>query len=130
MTDLNLLVPEETHTFQIKHPITFKPLFDADGKPMTATVYSPFSDKFKRIAHEQAKKRISKAKKDKELGYDELDEFTLEMMADSLSDWYVVFDGKPLEFSKDNAKALFKKLPWFLEQVKEAQDNIEHFFKN
>lgn len=132
MTDLKSLIPSDTYTFDIKHPITNEVLVDKDKKPMTITVHSPYSDKFRHVAHEQAKKRINRSKSadaDKELTIDDYQEFSLDTLAATTQDWNISFDGEEVPYSDVKAKEIYKMLPWLTEQVKEAQDKIANFIK-
>jgi hypothetical protein len=97
---------------------------------MTITIYSPYSDKFRQVAHEEAKKRLSKAKGGKaELTVDDYQDFTLDTLAATTEGWDIQFDKKTVPFSQEKAKELFKSLPWLVEQIKDAQDRIGNFFK-
>lgn len=131
MTDLKSLVPLDTHTFEVKSPIDGKVLTKDNGKPMTITIYSPYSDKFKQVAHAQAKKRLSKAKGSevKELTLEDYEDFAIGTMAETTSGWDIQFDKKALPFSEEKAQEIYRMLPWLVEQVKEAQDRITNFFK-
>jgi hypothetical protein len=101
----------------------------SDGKPMTITIYSPYSDKFRQVAHEQAKKRINKGR-DTDLTIDEYYDFNIETLAATVQSWDIQFGGEALAFSVAAAKDLFKKLPWLVEDIREAQDNTGNFFND
>ncbi len=127
MTDLKSFIPSDTHTFEIKNPVDGTVLTKDDGKPMTITIYSPYSDTFRKVAHEQAKKRLSKAKgsENKELTIEDYQEFSLDTVVATTSAWSITFDKEDLPFSEAKVKEVYKSLPWLVEQVKEAQDRIQ-----
>lgn len=131
MSDLKSLIPNDMHTFEVRHPVSAEVLTKDNGKPMTITIYSPYSDKFKQVAHAQAKKRLSKAKgvdAQKELTIDDYTEFALDTLAATTHAWDLQFDKKSLPFSEERAKQLYKELPWLIDQVKDVQDRISNFF--
>lgn len=130
MADLKSLIPTDTHTFEIKSPVDGKVLTKDNGKPMTVSIYGPYSDHFRKVAHEQAKKRLTKAKDSKtEVTLEEYQDFALDTLSATVVDWDIQFDKKALPFSPEKAKEIFKALPWLIEQVREEQDNLTNFFK-
>ena len=131
MTDLKALVPVDTHTFEIRNPVDGTVLTKDNGKPMTITIYSPYSDRFKQVAHTQAKNRLTKAKSGevKELTIEDYEEFAINTLAETTSAWDLQFDKKSLPFSEEKAKEIYRMLPWLIEQIKDAQERITNFFK-
>lgn len=130
MADLKSLIPLDTYTFQVKHPATREVLTKSNGKPMTLTIYGPYSEKFRKVAHDQAKKRLSKAKDNKvELTQEDYESFALDTLSATVADWDISFDGKSVPFSEEKVREILKSLPWLVEQLRDEQDNTTNFFK-
>lgn len=131
MADLKSLVPVDTYTFEIKNPVDGEVLTKDNGKPMTITIFSPYSDTYKKVAHAQAKKRLTRNKsgENKELTIEDYEDFAISTLAETTSGWDIQFEKKPLPFSTDKAKEIYRMLPWLIDQVKDAQDHVTNFFK-
>lgn len=130
MADLKSFVPTDTYTFEVKSPVDGTVLTKDNGKPMTISIFGPYSDKFRKVAHDQAKKRMAKVKDAKaEITLEDYQDFAVETLAATVSGWDIQFGGKGVPFSEAKAKELFVSLPWLVEQLREEQDNITNFFK-
>ena len=130
MADLKALVPSDTFTYELKSPKDGKPILKEDGKPMSVTIYSPYSDVFRQVSHDQAKARIGKMKDNPnvEITPAEYQDFALETLIACTQCWDLVFDKKKVAFSPEKAKEIYKSLPWLVEDLKGVQDNIGNFF--
>jgi len=130
MADLKALVPSDTFTYEVKSPRDGKLILKDDGKPMTVTVFSPYSDVFRQVSHDQAKARIAKMKDkpDVEITPSEYQEYALDTLIACTQSWDLVFDKKKVPFSPEKAREIYKALPWLVEDLKGAQDNIANFF--
>jgi len=131
MTDLSQLVPMDTFPVEIKHPVTGEAMLTSAGEPQTITVYGPYSEKFKEVAHAQAKARMSKIAKSKgknEMSVADMNEYSLQVLAATTYDWNLEWSGAPLEYSEAKAKEIYAKLPWLIDQVRVAQDDVTNFF--
>ena len=131
MADLKNLIPAETHTFSIVHPTTGEVLKNDKGKEMTITVHSPFSDVYRNVTHEQAKKRISQSASKgakKEMTPQDWFDFSVDTMAEITAGWSIQFNKENLEFTPEKAKEIYKQIPWLLDLVREKQENLSSFF--
>ncbi len=132
--DLSNLKPKsDTSTIELKHPADKSVLKDDKGKPFTVTVLLRHTKEYRDMDYEMADKRalrLAKAKKSddvmktKDLMAD-IDEITLK----SIKGYYLVENGKPVEYSDKETKRLLEEYPWIKEQVLEEQQAFENFTK-
>lgn len=113
---------------QIYHPATNEDL------GIVITVIGKDSDEFQKITREQTKRRMQKATKggfrNVTIPVEELEEDSLKLLAACTKGWSgVVFDKKPVEFSKENAMMIYEKFPWIREQVDTAIGDRANFIK-
>lgn len=120
---------EKGAVLQLRHPATNELLFadDAKKKPMTITLMGIDGETFSKIRRENQRK-LSKA--NKSFNPEDADEQGLDTLAALTKDWAnLVLGGKPLEFSRDNARKLYSDYPWIRELVNEFCSLRENFIK-
>lgn len=120
---------EKGALLHLRHPVTNEPLY-ANGdkkKPMTIDLMGIDGDTFSKIRRENQRKL---SKKNKSFNPEDADEQGLETLAALTKGWAnLVLGGKPLEFSKGNARKLYSDYPWIREQVNEFCSSRENFIK-
>lgn len=124
MTDLLDLVPKNnTIEIILKNPIPGDNyddiLFNEDGTEMSVTVYAPHSREYKAAVHNQTQKRLKVAqdKKQREFTFDDFEDISLELFADTTVDWNITWDKKTPKFDKKLAKEVYGKAFWIKEQI-------------
>ena len=112
---------------ELDHP-DGTPLCDNEGKRMWIKLLGPDSKIGMRHKNAKAMKIVSKMAvrkmREDSAGKESADEledqedgiFVADMMADLATDWYLVWGGKPVEFSRENSKRLMATFPWITEQ--------------
>lgn len=115
---------------QLYHPVTNVDL------GITIKILGKDSDTFRKISHAQAKKRMDRFSKGgfRNTGFiqspEEIEQNGIELLAACTVGWDgIILDGKPLDFSKDNAKELYTRFPWIKEQIDVAVGDRANFIK-
>lgn len=129
----NLKPKSDTSTFELKHPATSEILVDEEGKPFTITVLLRHTKEFRDLGYDLADKRalrLAKAKKADtiEKTADAMADMD-EMVAKSIKGYYLIYEGKPVQYSPENTKRLLEDYPWIRDQVLEEQLAFENFTK-
>jgi hypothetical protein len=109
----------------IKHPATGADL------GITITIASYESERVKRVAREMANRAMMEAKRNPRRGdtVEAIEERTIAIAAAAIIDWKgIEMDGKPLPFTRDNAKMLLEKFPFIGEQLDAAAGDRSLFF--
>lgn len=118
----------------LKHPGTGVGLIDeATGKPVEIVLLSADSTTFTRLSHQQQNERIKKMRGRGKIATtsQEVLEDSIELLAAVTKSWSgIVLDGKPLECSPANAKALYTRLPWVREQADDFVNDRVNFLGN
>ena len=128
-----LSVKEEPVAMEVMHPGTQEPLTDEKtGETMKIHLLGRDSQAYKTKMRERQNKRMQagfKKGKNRKVSIEEVDSDTLEVMVAVTTDWEgVIWEGKPLEFNAENARFLYKNLPWLVDQVDEFIHERENFF--
>lgn len=108
------------------HPVTLEKL------SIKIKVAGKDSDLFKKIVNKQNRARLSKAKKSRSLDIDpdELEADTISILSACTLSWEgMELDGKPLEFSTQNAQMVYTRFPWIREQIDVAVNDRANFMK-
>jgi len=112
---------DEGSEIELLHPVSKEPL------EMFITVAGFDSKIATKFTRKLQNKRLAQMKKKKDLSFDlsqdDLDDGSLNLLAECTLGWRssegadFLLDGKPLAFSKENAKKLYQRFPWIKEQV-------------
>ena len=129
---MNLAPKGDTFTVELRHPITDEVIKKDSGEPMTITVYSPFSDKYRQVQFEQQNDRIKRAQKKGKTSFtaEDISDLTLDLLAKTTADWSVQLDGKTPKFSEKAVREVYEKLPYIKLQVLEAQEDLSNFLNS
>tara|TARA_R110002051_G_scaffold324424_2_gene421627 strand:+ start:24062 stop:24481 length:420 start_codon:yes stop_codon:yes gene_type:complete len=132
----NLNVVEKANTgevLKLLHPVTGEILNDAgekcadkkDVKCFFVKVLGADSDLYRNVV----KRRLERLqnKKSKKIDMDESEAKGIDLLAKCTLDCYLIEDGKPIEFSKNEMVRLYTKYPWLREQVDKFIDERENF---
>jgi hypothetical protein len=121
--------------FPVRHPVTAEPLLDDDKKPIEICISGADASRIKNAVEARNRARreaIAAAKPGEAAGYngwetreqDTIDDLVL--LTEGWSD-NIVLDGKPLPFSKDNARILYTRFPEIAQQMTEIATNSINF---
>ena len=110
---------EQGSALELEHPL--------EGTPIGVKIYliGAESKKFKEAMNEGLRRaRKSKA----EMTVDQADLETSKTLAAVTTGWEnVIWEGQPLEFSKENAIMLYRERSWIREQVDSYVSNVKNF---
>jgi hypothetical protein len=126
MLDLSTLQPtDDPVCVDIVHPITRIAL----GPKVY--VFGMDSAVYRKVQSDLQAKRFARMTPGKmRLTPAELEEEAMTVLATCTNSWKdVVWDKKPLECNMENAKMLYRALPWLREQVDMAMSDRENFIK-
>jgi hypothetical protein len=117
----------------VKHPLSGEPLMD-DGSPVTITLLGSDSDEYMKLNRKQRNERMGlrlQGDTIKTAKVEDLERDTLETAVICTTAWEG-FDenGVIFSFTAENARALYTRLPWVLEQVISFIRNRANFLKN
>jgi hypothetical protein len=109
---------------------------DNQDTDIVITVLGRDSDTFRRMASDQARRRVSKFNRGGSFRanqvptIEEVDADTIAILAACTTGWKnVSIKGEELAFSKDNAARLYKEYPWIRDQVDAAVADRGNFMK-
>lgn len=93
------------------------------------------SDEFQKVSRAQNKKRMAKMTKggfrNTAVPVEEIEQDSIQLLAACTKSWSgIVVDGKPVEFSQDNAVMIYERFPWIKEQVDVAMGDRANFIKS
>ena len=128
--DLSTLEPTpDSVPVPLRHPTTSERLLSDTGAPITISIVGMDSEQFRTRHRAIINRRLSAGKKAK-VTAEEIEAESIDTIAACITGWqHVELDGKVLEFSKANAKALLTRLPWLREQLDEAIADRANFLK-
>lgn len=135
MSDLNDLKPKsETIEVVLRHPATDEPITYPEGKvekPMTISVYNPWSAGYKKAIHDQTNKRLVKAQKGKKSSYtaEDLEAGAMELLSKVTTGWDIQLGGEKPKFTPAKAVQVFTDFPWIRDQIEEALNDTSGFLK-
>lgn len=124
---------EQGAEMELVHPVTGETLTqdDKEKTPITIKVVGTDSKAYRNKNRDFQRKRIAKMTKSrtKTIDYTVSDEDACELLAECTVGWSgIEVDGKPLEFSKENANELYMKFNWIREQVDAFIGDRANFF--
>lgn len=112
----------------LRHPGTGEDL------DITIGVYGRDSDAFKAIQSRQNKVRIEKMRRAGRvlpIDQEQMDDDNLELLSGCTFRWSktMELEGKPLDFSVQNARMVYERFPWIYEQVNQGIGDRANFTK-
>jgi len=116
----------------VRHPVTSVPLTQDDGSPIVIVVAGEDSERFRRAVRENSNRRLKaqQAGRSVRITAEELESDRLELAVSCTVNWSGFFvDGNELPFSSDAARAMYRRLPWMLEQVETFIADRQNFLK-
>lgn len=105
---------------EVLHPTTGAVLTQEDGKPISLTLAGRDSDRYQRAARATRNKRLKAQQSGRtaQISAEEMENDSIETIVSCTIGWEgICVDGATLPFSPDNARLLYKRLPWLLEQA-------------
>lgn len=125
LSELSTTKHSKGRVMNVEHPSTGEPLCDeVDGKKVMVTIQllSQDSDPYKAASKKAADRRLAQQLKrggrKLQLSSTDLEADSLEILVASTVGWEnVVLSGEALPFSTENARRLYRELPWIKEQA-------------
>lgn len=115
--------------YQLRHPVEDTPITTDDGKPVTITVIGTDSEAFRRAAQAQANSRLKHGQRSR-VTAETVESDATDLLVACTTGWSgIVVDGKELDFSAENARALYDRFPWIREQVSAFAAERANFLK-
>jgi len=105
-------------------------LTNADGSPMTITVYGPFSKKYKELNFKAQDKRLKKLQRTggkMQISAEELAEAAREVLMGCVVEWNVTIEDDPEPFTPDAIARVFEEFPWVVTQLDTVIGNELNF---
>jgi hypothetical protein len=127
LADLDLTAAaDKGAALTLRHPVTDEDLTADDGTPMTITLLGSDSGKFKRAFGDLRKKAQGRKGAASDA---EIERNTVNILVSVTTGWSgIVWEGKPLGFSEENAKMLFTARPWIRDQMDAFMADRSNFF--
>lgn len=117
----NLAIADDASAdMTLLHPVDGSPLLGEDGRPVTITLLSEDSEEYRKNQRAIINRRLSQrgarqGKYTAEMATSD----ALETLVASTRGWSKNFnvDGKPLEFTPQNVRELYRRFPWVQQQA-------------
>jgi len=131
--DLSTLSTNNAETgavMKLRHPLTDEVLLTDKGKEITITMLGADSSKYRKKQYEIQNARVKSMMKNKDKkGFSFTENTVCELLASCVVGWHgIVYDGKELKHTEENALMLFKTMLWVREQVDEFVEDRTNFF--
>ncbi len=129
-SDLQDLEIGEGADMIVRHPISDKPLVDADGNPWTIRLESSYSDRYEQAMHSVQNRRLKKTGRGGRIriSAEDLEEGTMEcLLAVTLSWNGIASGGTVLECTPKNVREQYAKHTWLREQVVDFTEDQANF---
>jgi hypothetical protein len=124
---------KDTTTITLLHPVTGKPLLNADETPMTVVLHGPYSERYKTILREQQQRRMtdmSRAARAATMTPEEIDAFANELLVRCIEDWSITLEGdEKLAYSQASVESVLVEFPWVKDQINAVLGNIADFLE-
>lgn len=123
---------EDVAVMPVRHLATGQPIKAADGTPVTISVACKDSDHFRRVLRDQTERRVRKAQDsgNQRLTQEEIESEEIDLIAGCTLGWTgLSFNGEAFAFSPENARTLYRDLPWLREQVDKFVAERANFLK-
>lgn len=120
---LSIAKTKDTTDVVLYHPQTGDVLLNADGSQMTITIHGPYSERYKKVTHEQQNRRLLKAQRSggrMNLTAEELEASALEVLVECTETWNLTLTDKLEKFDKAKVREVYTTLPWVKNQVDDA----------
>lgn len=122
---------EQGADMELMHPVDNEVMLQDNKSPITIKLVGTDSKAYRNKNRDFQRKRIAKMTKSrtKTIDYTVSDEDACELLAECTIGWSgIVVEGKPLEFSKENAEILYMQFNWIREQVDAFIGDRANFF--
>lgn len=114
----------------VENPVTGEKLKTADGAPVTITLLGLDSDRLKKRQNELTNDVLKKGFRPKRVTAEKGEDDRLTTLALATVGWENIdLGGEKLDFSQDNARKLYRRLPWLAEQVDAFVGDRANFLK-
>lgn len=127
---LSIAKTKDTTDVVLYHPQTGDVLLNADGSQMTITIHGPYSERYKKVTHEQQNRRLLKAQRSggrMNLTAEELEAGALEVLVECTETWNLTLTEKLEKFDKAKVREVYTTLPWVKGQVDDAFSDTRAF---
>jgi hypothetical protein len=117
---------------EVLHPTTGAVLTHEGGKAVTITLAGQDSARYQGAARASRNRRLKAQQSGRrvQISAEEMENDGIETIVSCTLGWDGIgVDGAPLPFSPDNARMLYKRLPWLLEQADAFISDRANFLK-
>lgn len=128
MADIFNLIPKNTNTVNLRHPVTGEVLVCSDKTKMTIEVIGKDARQYRKIQADLLRAKIDK--KNKSLSAEQVDEFSTEQLASCIVSWNIEYNGEKPALSIQKATEILDEVRWMREQTADAIDDRADFLKN
>lgn len=123
---------ESGAVLELRHPTTAEVLAGASGRAITIRLAGQDSERYRKADRQAANRRLNVAPGQRRvtLTAEGMESDATALMVACVIGWDgVQLDGQSLDCTPDNARLLFKRLPWVLEQVRAFVEDRGNFLK-
>jgi hypothetical protein len=121
---------EEGAVMTVTHPATGVPLEQDDGTPVTITLAGTDSERFRRAERQALNRRLQGPRRNQNVTAEELEANGINGLVACTLAWSgIVLDGESLACTPDNARLVYKRLPWLREQANEFTGQRANFLR-
>jgi hypothetical protein len=117
---------QDTATIELRNPEDGKPIPGPNKKPMSVTLYGPYSKTYKRAMREMQQARISSGGA-AEMTYEESDAMQTDLLIACIIEWNVALDTDALPCDPDTVQKVFDEHPWVRDQLQIAHGSVARF---
>jgi len=128
--DLSNLKPKEDAVeIVLLHPVTGEVLLnDEDESPMTISVISSLSKKYKEQLFNMSRKEMGKSLSSKDAEFEDLYELSVDFLAEMSCGWNITLNGEKPSYSFESAKSVYDEYSWVKDQVEAGLSNASNVF--
>jgi hypothetical protein len=113
----------------VRHPATDEVLLDDKGNPITITLVGIDHPTYRKAQRQALDRRLAKGNRSK-LTAAGIEEDSIDVAVRCTTAWSgITVDGKALPCSAENARTVYKRLPWLFEQVDKFVGDRANFLK-
>lgn len=130
--DLSQFEVEDTDVARmpVVSPVTGEPLTADDGSPVTISLISQDSQKFRSLRRKAIDRRLKNRGARQTYTAAQAEADSIEALCDATVGWEnVVLDGEQLECTPDNVRKVYKRLPWLVTQVDAFVADLANFMQ-
>lgn len=103
-------------------------LLNADGSPMTITMYGPYSTRYRSALRKQQRLRAESAQQEMSLKDADFDDLMLELIVECADSWHLTLEGPDLlPFSREAVRSVLAEFMWVRDQIEIGLGRVTDF---